>query len=103
VRATRSRIAGELATDDIVQLLVQTGAFDADGARSIVAATLGTRSPRCRRESHSASRRPGASAERRLAARDGRALQGRPHPSAVTLRDGFAGARTRLEAHAGRS
>lgn len=34
-------IAGELATDDIVQLLVQTGAFDADGARSIVAATLG--------------------------------------------------------------
>jgi hypothetical protein len=37
----RLTITGQLATDDVVALLVGTGAFDVDGAREIVAATLG--------------------------------------------------------------
>jgi hypothetical protein len=37
----RLTITGELATDEIVALLVGTGAFDEEGAREIVASTLG--------------------------------------------------------------
>jgi len=37
----RLRIAGDLATDEIVALLVGTGAFDEAGAREIIASTLG--------------------------------------------------------------
>lgn len=37
----RLTITGELATDEIVALLVDTGAFDEEGAREIIASTLG--------------------------------------------------------------
>jgi hypothetical protein len=37
----RLRISGELSTAELVQLLVDTGSFDVDGARAIIAATLG--------------------------------------------------------------
>ena len=37
----RLTMTGELATDDIVALVVGTGAFDEAGAREIVASTLG--------------------------------------------------------------
>ena len=37
----RLTITGELATDEIVAILVGTGAFDEEGAREIVASTLG--------------------------------------------------------------
>lgn len=44
-------IAGELATDDIVQLLVQTGAFDTEARAGSSPPHSATRSPRCRRGS----------------------------------------------------
>jgi hypothetical protein len=37
----RATITGELSTDEIIQLLVDTGGFDPAGARAIVASTLG--------------------------------------------------------------